>query len=48
MKGETPIQSSDMAEFEFPFAAQLVVNSYDPASGCYRRQEGSLTPVLQN
>jgi hypothetical protein len=33
-----------MAESGLPLAAQLVVNSYDPASGCYRREDGSLDP----
>jgi cephalosporin hydroxylase len=33
-----------MAGSGLPLAAQLVVNSYDPASGCYRREDGSLDP----
>src|SRR5690349_2224221 len=33
-----------MPDFEIPPAAQLVIDSYDPASGCYRREDGSLDP----
>jgi len=33
-----------MAQPELPPAARLVINSYDPASGCYRREDGSLDP----
>jgi hypothetical protein len=33
-----------MALPELPPAAQSVINSYDPASGCYRREDGSLDP----
>jgi len=30
---------------ELPPAAQLVINSYDPATGCYRRGDGSLDRI---
>lgn len=33
-----------MVNFEFPPAAQMVIESYDPATGCYRREDGSLDP----
>jgi cephalosporin hydroxylase len=33
-----------MAQPELPPAAQLVIDTYDPASGCYRREDGSLDP----
>jgi len=33
-----------MVDSGLPLAAQLVVNSYDSASGCYRREDGSLDP----